>query len=113
MDPTTAQFNAIRKELKKQRKTQESLRSELETSANAVRDLRKVNSDQELALITLRRDLFLTTAGAAVGVAVLFFLLLIIGFRNRPRASQPDELQRRLATLDRKLQEISPAERLS
>jgi hypothetical protein len=107
IDPQAAQVSALRKEVQRQRKAHGAIKKDLEVSRAAITDLEQRDKLQEEALDSLRRELARAWAWGAVGFALLFFVLVIIGLR-RPPSSRPDELQQRLAALDRKLQDLSP-----
>ena len=107
-NPEPAQIAALRKELQRQRKTQDTLKKDLKAARSTVDDLNRKTADQDAALDAMNLELARIWASGAVGMAVLLFVLLIIAFR-RPRASTPpDELQQRLAALDRKLRDLNP-----
>jgi hypothetical protein len=105
--PEAAQIAILRTELRKQRKAHDALRAEIASAEAQIAELQQKTLDQRSDADSLRQEFAATNARGAVGLALLFFVLLLVAFR-RPRAPvSPNELQTRLAALDRKLKDLS------
>jgi hypothetical protein len=105
-NPAAAQVAGLRKELRRQRKVQDVLRTDLDTARTQLKELGRTVSDQAAELVSVRRDLAQTWGGGAVGLVILLIVLLLIAMRRPPGAANPDELQQRLAALDQKLRDL-------
>jgi septal ring factor EnvC (AmiA/AmiB activator) len=103
------QIAVLRKELQRQRKVQDQLRSDLQTTRTVVGDLNQRITMQRFFNQSLQHELASTKGLGAIIAAALGALLLIVAFRRgRPAAAAEDDLQRRLAALDQKLRDLSP-----